>query len=86
MCTLSTPTGTLPDALSTLPPCLFQLHSVIDRIPFTVPEAEEDHLFARFASDLSESVPDSEDAWDIWDGLLNTVLQKNPQELQDLIT
>jgi len=66
-------------------PCLANLYTHIQTIPTTVPEASIDHPFAQFAGDLSSCAPDGEDAWETWDGPLNTILQKGPEDLKKLV-
>ena len=66
-------------------PCLTNLYTHIQTILTTVPEAGIDHPFAQFAGNLSSCVPDGEDAWETWDGPLNTLLQKGPEDLKKLV-
>jgi hypothetical protein len=47
--------------------------------------AAHDHPLAAFLGDPTGSVDDGEDAWEKWDGLLNTLLQKSPEELEKLV-
>ena len=66
-------------------PCLNTLREFIVNLPMTIPEAGDHHPFAQFSGDLSGSVPEGEDAWETWDGPLNTILQQDPQALQGLV-
>lgn len=67
-------------------PCLSRLLHAIHQIPLSVPEAGSDHPFAQFSGELKGCVPEGEDAWETWDGPLNTILQKESQELETLVT
>jgi len=66
-------------------PCLAELHARILALPATVPEASVAHPFAQFAGNLDGIVPEGEDAWEVWDGPLNRILQKESHELQMLV-
>lgn len=57
----------------------------IDSLPETVPIAPPDHPLARFSGDPTGSVPDGEDAWEIWNPQLDTILQRSPDELRSLV-
>jgi hypothetical protein len=47
--------------------------------------ADDDHPLAMFAGDPTGCVKEGEDAWEKFDGPLNTLLQKPPHELQNLV-
>lgn len=51
----------------------------------TVPEASHDHKLVGFSGDPTGCVPDGKDAWETWDRPLNTLLQKEPLALQNLV-
>jgi hypothetical protein len=54
-------------------------------LPPDVGEANENHPLAAFAGDPMGCVSKNEDAWETFDRLLNTLLQKPPDELQNLV-
>jgi hypothetical protein len=62
------------------------LLNAIHRIPLSVPEASRNHPFAQFSGELKGCIPEGEDSWETWDGPLNTILQKELQELEMLVT
>jgi len=71
---------------STAPPQRYPLPcEPLQTIPTTIPEASIDHQFAQFAGDLSSCVPNGKDAWETWDGPLNTILQKGTENLKKLV-
>jgi hypothetical protein len=47
--------------------------------------ADDEHPLATFAGDPTECVEEGEDAWEKFDRPLNTLLQKSPEELQNLV-
>lgn len=67
--------------------CLAKLRARIIDIDanLTIPEAGETHELAAFSGDPTGCVPDGEDAWETWDGPLNTLLQREPSDLRKLI-
>ena len=64
---------------------LVSLHKCIKSLPKDTKEAGTDHPLAIFSSDPTGYVEDGEDAWEKWDGPLNTLLQKDPEELNRLV-
>lgn len=64
---------------------LQKLRSWIESLPLDVDVADESHPLAAFAKDPEGCVTDGEDAWEKFDGQLNTLLQKPPEELQYLV-
>jgi len=64
---------------------LDSLQKRIDSLPKDTPEAANDHPLAAFSGDPTGSVDDDEDAWEKWDGPLNTLLQKSAEELEKLV-
>ncbi|KAF8176492.1 hypothetical protein BJ912DRAFT_857405 [Pholiota molesta] len=64
---------------------LAQFRSRIEALPEDIPIASDDHPLAQFSGDPTGSVPEGEEAWEIWNGPLDTVLQKSPGELQNLV-
>jgi len=66
-------------------PCLANVYTHIQTIPTTVPEASIDHPFAQFSGNLSSCIPNGEDFGKPWDGPLNTILQKGPEDLKKLV-
>jgi hypothetical protein len=77
----SKPTRGCPIALQ----LLASLKQRIDSLPRNTKEASGDHPLARFSGDPVGSVEDGEDAWEKWDSPLNTLLQKDPEELDKLV-
>ena len=61
------------------------LQKRIDSLPKDTTEAVNDHPLAAFSGDPTGFMDDGEDAWEKWDGLLNTLLQKSPEELEKLV-
>ena len=51
---------------------LASLQKRIDSLPKDTTEAANDHPLAAFSGDPTGSVDNGEDAWEKWDGLLNT--------------
>jgi len=53
----------------------------------TIPtkEAGNDHPLAGFSGDPTGTVEGGKDTWEKWDGPLNTLLQKDPEELDKLV-
>jgi hypothetical protein len=64
---------------------LTSLHKRIESLPKDTKEAGIDHPLAGFSVDPTGCVEDGEDAWEKWDGPLNTLLQKDPEELNRLV-
>jgi hypothetical protein len=64
---------------------LAQFRSKIDKLPREVGEANEDHPLARFSGNPVGCVEDSADAWEQFDGPLNTVLQTSEEGLRALV-
>jgi hypothetical protein len=64
---------------------LASLHKCIESLPKDTKEAGVDHPLAGFSIDPTGCVEDGEDAWEKWDGPLNTLLQKDPEELNRLV-
>ncbi|KAG6892874.1 hypothetical protein C0992_012120, partial [Termitomyces sp. T32_za158] len=54
-------------------------------LPKTIEVADSNHPLAAFAGNPMGCVGDDEDAWEKWDGLLNTQLQKTLDELHFLV-
>jgi hypothetical protein len=57
----------------------------IEGLPRNVGEADDGHPLAAFAGDPVGCVGDDEDAWEKFDGPLNGLLQKPPNELRNLV-
>jgi len=57
----------------------------IEELPQDVGEADENHPLAAFAGDPVGCVEEDEDAWEKFDGPLNSVLQKPADELRLLV-
>ncbi len=57
----------------------------VEALPPSVGIADENHPLAAFAGDPTGCVGIDEDAWEKFDGPLNTILQKPPEELQSLV-
>ena len=57
----------------------------IEGLPQDVGKADENHPLAAFAADPVGCVEEDEDAWEKFDGPLNSLLQKPPDELRDLV-
>jgi hypothetical protein len=57
----------------------------IEALPQNVGEADDEHPLASFAGDPTGRVKAGKDAWEKFDGPLNTLLQKSPHELQSLV-
>ena len=64
---------------------LASLHKHIKSLPNDTKEAGADHPLAGFSSDPAGCVENGEDTWEKWDGPLNTLLQKGPEELKELV-
>ena len=64
---------------------LASLYKRIKPLPKNTKEAGPDRPLAGFSSDPIGCVEDGEDAWEKWDGPLNTLLQKDPEELNGLV-
>lgn len=57
----------------------------IDALPKGIKDAGIDHPLAGFSGNPTGCVESGEDAWEKWDGPLNTLLQKTPDELDSLV-
>jgi len=57
----------------------------IEELPQNVPEALDTHPVAAFSFNPVGCVGDGEDAWEKWDGPLNTLLQRDPDQLRELV-
>jgi hypothetical protein len=57
----------------------------IEQLPQDVGEADENHPLAAFAGDPMGCIEENEDAWEKFDGPLNTLLQKSADELWYLV-
>lgn len=85
------PINTPPPKLLPAIPCqhatdlIEMLRKRIKSLPESVPVAQPNHPFSQFSGDLTGTVPKGEDAWEIWNGPLDTALQKGPAELQGLV-
>ena len=85
------PPPTPPNSSSQLPPCptalqvLEQFRMKIKSLPQSVPEASDSHPIAAFSFNPMGCVADDEDAWEKWDGPLNTLLQWDPVQLRELV-
>jgi hypothetical protein len=64
---------------------LQRLRARIESLPPDVGVADESHPLAAFAGDPEGCVIDGEDAWEKFDGPLNTLLQRPPEELHYLV-
>ncbi|KAF8148643.1 hypothetical protein B0H34DRAFT_668291, partial [Crassisporium funariophilum] len=64
---------------------LAEFRSRIESLPENIPIAEYTHPLAPFAGDPAGSVPAGEDAWEVWNGPLDTLLQQTPSQLQGLV-
>jgi hypothetical protein len=64
---------------------LHKFRARIESLPPDVGVANEDHPLAAFAGDPEGCIEDGEDAWETFDGPLNTLLQKPPEELRHLV-
>ncbi|KAF4596881.1 hypothetical protein EYR40_007427 [Pleurotus pulmonarius] len=65
---------------------LDNLQLCINQLPLGADNMKEDHPLAVFAQDPVGSVPFGEDAWEVWDGPLNSALQRSPEELGQLMS
>lgn len=76
----------LPSTSSTIA-CLTSFKARIIELEqdFTIPEAGINHELAAFSANPEGCVGKNEDAWEKWDGPLNTLLQKEPSELRKLV-
>lgn len=57
----------------------------VETLPSSIGEADNGHPLAAFAGDPVGCVGDDEDAWEKFDGPLNGLLQKPPNELRNLV-
>ena len=57
----------------------------VEALPREVGEADQNHPLAPFSGNPEGSVVDGEDAWEKFDGPLNTLLQRPPEELCNLV-
>lgn len=57
------------------------------RLPADIPEADDSHELAQFSGDISQMmiIDESEDAWEMWDPILNRLLQRPKEELRALV-
>ncbi|KAG6917329.1 hypothetical protein DXG01_002900 [Tephrocybe rancida] len=69
-----------PDALK----LLLTFQSKISNLLDNVAKADSSHPLAQWAFDPTGCVGEDEDTWEKYNGPLNTLLQKSPDELQDL--
>lgn len=80
-----------PALSSHTPPCtvalqiLERFHMKIEGLPQSVPEASDSHPVAAFSFNPAGCVGDGEDAWERWDGPLNSLLQRDPERLRELV-
>lgn len=80
-------TNTLPSIICPLAIAHLQkLRSRIETLDERVEEAGPDHPLAGFSGDPAGFVLEGEDAWEKWDGPLNTILQKEPAEIRKLVS
>jgi hypothetical protein len=78
----------VPPTLSGCPVGIELLHKFrarINALLIDVGEADKDHPLAAFSGDPVGCVGEDEDAWEKFDGPLNTLLQRPPGELQQLV-
>lgn len=64
---------------------LTELHVRIDRLPDTIELAGDECPLARFSGSFERSVPEGEDAWEVWNPPLDTELQKSREEMMILV-
>ena len=64
---------------------LKEFRTRIKALPDSVPIAGDDYPLARFGGSFEGSVGDGEDAWEVWNGPLDTELQKSEEELKTLV-
>lgn len=64
---------------------LQKFHARVEALPQEVGEADQNHPLAPFSGNPEGCVTDGEDAWEKFDGPLNTLLQRPPEELCDLV-
>ncbi|EJD39840.1 hypothetical protein AURDEDRAFT_70847, partial [Auricularia subglabra TFB-10046 SS5] len=57
----------------------------ISALPETVPLANESHPFAGYSGRVQVILEDGQDAWEVFDGPLNTQLQQPPEHLRSLV-
>lgn len=84
----STSTWTSPPILTGCPlgvALLRKFRARVEGLPQEVGQADENHPLAPFSGDPVGCVMDGEDAWEKFDGPLNTILQRPPEELRDLV-
>jgi hypothetical protein len=73
-----------PSQQATNETILDRLHAEILAMPASIPEAEEYHDLARFS--VEPHVPEGEDAWEVWDPVLNNLLQnKSDDDMNRLV-
>ena len=64
---------------------LAKFHHRILSLPQAVGDAHDDHPLAQFSGSPAGCVPKGGDAWEVFNGSLDTVLQKSPEELRSLV-
>lgn len=64
---------------------LCKFRTRIEGLPHDIGEADENHPLAAFAFDPVGCVEENEDAWEKFDGPLNSLLQKPPDKLRELV-
>ncbi|EDR03397.1 uncharacterized protein LACBIDRAFT_307198 [Laccaria bicolor S238N-H82] len=64
---------------------LTELRARIDRLPDTIELAGDECPLARFSGSFEGSVPEGEDAWEVWNRPLDTELQKSQVEMMMLV-
>ena len=64
---------------------LNNLRNKIERLPEWIDVADNDCPLAQFSGSLEGSVGEGEDAWEVWNGPLDTELQKPHEELKKLV-
>jgi hypothetical protein len=57
----------------------------VEALPREVGEADQNHPLAPFSGNPEGSIVDGEDAWEKFDGPLNTLIQRPPEELRNLV-
>ena len=57
----------------------------IQQLPESIEVADNDCPLAHFSGTFDGSVGPGQDAWEVWNGLLDTELQKSPEELVNLV-
>ena len=57
----------------------------IQQLPESIEVANDDCPLAHFSGTFKGSVEPGQDAWEVWNGPLDTMLQKSPEELMNLV-